>query len=112
MLARLDRLGHVVGVPGPLPMAEKGKATGVSLASTPEGARAIVVRTSRDEVTLDALALRPDGTPGHPWPLLDVDAPASFDVSTALTADAVFFDDVGTSLSGHRVRRAAISWGR
>jgi hypothetical protein len=112
MLARLDRLGHVVGAPGPLPVAAKGKATGVSLGVAGDGARAVVVRSAKDEVTLDAVSLRPDGTAGTPWALLDLDAPGSFEVSTALTPDAVFFDDVGASVSDHRVRRAAISWTR
>ncbi|HEY6462826.1 MAG TPA: hypothetical protein VIY73_21800, partial [Polyangiaceae bacterium] len=112
MLARLDRLGHVAGVPGPLPMAAKGQATGVSLGVAGDGARAVVVRTAKDDVTLDGMTLRPDGAAGTPWALLDLDAPGSFEVSTALTPDAVFFDDVGAGVSDHRVRRAAISWTR
>ena len=56
------------------------------------------------------------------WPLVDLDAPGSFDVALALAGDALVFDDVGVTAPGgtavasgtgaHRVRRAAVEWHR
>jgi hypothetical protein len=112
LVARLDARGNVVGKASWLPMAGHGRATALSLAPAGEGARVILARNDRDDVTLDAMTLGPDGAPGRPWALLDLDAPGSFDVALALAGDALFFDDIGPSAADHRVRRAALSWSR
>ena len=112
MMSRLDARGHVVGKPGVLPMAGAGRPTSLALIPAGEGTRAIVARNDRDDVTLDAFVVSSEGTPGAAWALLDLDAPGSFDVALALTPDALFFDDIGRAAADHRVRRAALSWGR
>jgi hypothetical protein len=112
MVARLDGKGHVAGTPAWLPMAGHGRTTSLVLAPVGGGVRAIMARNDRDEVTLDAVAIGADGAPGLPWAILDLDAPGTFDVALALTSDALFFDDIGPSAADHRVRRAALSWGR
>jgi hypothetical protein len=86
-------------------------ATSLALAPAADGVHAIVARSDRDDVTLDAVGLAPDGTAGHPWPLLDLDAPGTFEVALALSGETLYFDDIGRTLAGHRVRRAALSWG-
>jgi len=112
MVVRLDAQGHVAGRPAWLPMAGHGRATSLALAPAGDGVRAVVTRNDRDDVTLDAVAISADGTPGRPWPLLDLDAPGSFDVALSLASDALFFDDIGPSAADHRIRRAAFSWSR
>jgi hypothetical protein len=112
MVARLDAQGHVANRAAWIPMAGHGRATSLALAPAADGVRAIVARNDRDDVTLDAVAIAADGTPGRPWPLLDLDAPGSFDVALALAGDALFFDDIGPSAADHRIRRAAFSWSR
>jgi hypothetical protein len=112
MVARLDGVGHVVGRPGLIPMAGHGRATSLALAPAVDGLHAIITRNDRDDVTLDAVSLSVDGTPGRPWALFDLDAPGTFEVALSLTGDTLYFDDVGRSAADHRVRRAALSWGR
>ena len=112
MVARLDEVGHVVGRPAVIPMAGHGRATALALGPAADGLRAIIARNDRDDVTLDAVGIALDGTSGHPWALLDLDAPGTFEVALALTGDALYFDDIGRSAADHRVRRAALSWSR
>ena len=112
MVARLDAQGHVASKPVWIPMAGHGRATSLALVPAGDGVRAVVARNDRDDVTLDAVAIAADGIPGRAWPLLDLDAPGSFDVALALDRDALFFDDIGPSAADHRIRRAAFSWGR
>ncbi|MGD0524262.1 MAG: hypothetical protein ABSE49_03910 [Polyangiaceae bacterium] len=112
MVARLDASGHVTGRPVVLPMAGRGRATALTLATAADGLHAIVARNDRDEVTLDAVGVSVDGNPGRAWALLDLDAPGTFEVALALAGDTLYFDDVGRSAADHRVRRAALSWGR
>jgi hypothetical protein len=113
VVARLDTSGHVVGTPTPLPLADAGNPAALVLAPDAEGARAFIARSHRDDVTLDAVALRSDGTPVLPaYRLLDLDAPATFDVAMAASGDAIFFDDIGLTAGDHRIRRAALVWRR
>jgi hypothetical protein len=93
-------------------MAGHGRATSLALAPAVDGLHAIITRNDRDDVTLDAVSLSVDGTPGRPWALFDLDAPGTFEVALSLTGDTLYFDDVGRSAADHRVRRAALSWGR
>jgi hypothetical protein len=112
MVARLDARARVAGKPVSLPAAARGRPTALALSPAGVTTRVILARNDQDDVTLDAVTLSPEGTPGRPWRLLDLDAPGSFDVTVVLAGDAVFFDDIGATPSEHRVRRAAISWGR
>jgi hypothetical protein len=113
MVAVLDRSGRVVRPPSILPLAASGRPTALALAPSQEGVHAIIVRSGADALTLDAAVLGADGMPAtRAWPLLDVEAPASFDVAVALAGDAVLFDDVGNAPGDHHVRRAAVAWSR
>ncbi len=114
-VARLDRTGKVSAAPALLPLAAPGRPTAIALAPASRGraVHAIVVRSTGDAVTLDALALGADGAPSTPpSPLFELDAAASFEVALALAGDGVFFDDIGGSPGDHRVRRATVSWRR
>jgi hypothetical protein len=111
MSALLDREGHVAQVPAMLPMVGEGRPTSIVLAPSRDGARAVVVRSGRAAVSLDAMAIAADGgVVGNPWPLLDIEAPASFDVAVALAGDTLVFDDVGGAPGDHHVRRATFAW--
>ena len=113
MVAVLDRNGRVTRAPSILPLSAEGRPTSIALAPSREGVRAIVVRSGTASLTLDALLLGADGMPAtRPWPLLDVEAPASFDVAVALAGDTLVFDDVGNAPGDHHVRRAAVTWRR
>jgi hypothetical protein len=113
MVARLDVDARVIGGPAKLPLYAQGRPTSLVLAETGDGARAVIARASGDTVSLDALSLASDGTPTtRPWPLLDLDAPAPFDVALAFSGEALFFDDVGVGRGIYRIRRATISWRR
>jgi hypothetical protein len=115
MVARLDAAAHVVGTPARLALAGEGDArpNSIALAAAGDGARVVVARSSGDVVSLDAVLLGPDASPvASPWPLFDLDAPPSFDVSLAFAGDALVFADVGAASGDHRVRRAAIRWRR
>jgi hypothetical protein len=111
MSALLDRGGHVTQTPEMLPMVAEGRPTAIVLEPSRDGARAVVVRSGRAAVSLDAMQIAPDGgVAGKPWPLLDIEAPASFDVAVALAGDTLVFDDVGATPGDHHVRRAALAW--
>jgi hypothetical protein len=122
MLARLDADGRVMGEPRKLAQADgraqaleaaDGRVTLVSMQPTPGGARVVVCRSSREGMTLDAFVLSSAGVAStDPAPLLDLDASGTFEVSLAPAGDAVYFTDLGSSPGDHRVRRAAIAWGR
>ena len=113
MVAVLDRSGRVARSPVILALAGEGRPTAVALAPVRDAVRAIVVRSGKTNLTLDALLLGADGTPvTKPWPLMDVEAPVSFDVTVALAGDALIFDDVGAAPGDHHVRRAVVAWRR
>ncbi|MGO9835792.1 MAG: hypothetical protein ACLP1X_16440 [Polyangiaceae bacterium] len=113
MVARLDASGHVTEGPAKLPLYAPGRPTSLALSESGDGAHVVMARASGDTVSLDALSLASDGTPStRAWPLLDLDAPAPFDVALAFAGDALFFDDVGVGRGIHRIRRVAISWRR
>jgi hypothetical protein len=112
MVANLDASGQVVGKPRALAGAARGRPTAIALGGTADGLRVAMIRSDRDDVTIDAATIAADGMPGRTWPLLDLDAPPSFDVALALSGDAILFDDVGAAPTDHRVRRAAVSWSR
>jgi hypothetical protein len=112
-IARLDATAHVVGAGQRLPLAGPGSPATLVLESTGDGVRALAARSSGQDVTIDAVALREDGTAAsHAWPLVDLDAPSSFDVALSVTGGAVFFDDIGATPADHRIRRAAVAWVR
>jgi hypothetical protein len=110
MFARLDNSGHTVGAPATLRMAGPGRPTTVALASSPEGVQAVIARSTDAGITLDALGFSRGGQQATSWPIAELDAPAAFDVVLALAGSALFYDDVGTTATDHRVRRLGISW--
>lgn len=113
MVARLDASAHVTNGPSKLPLYAPGRPTSLVLSEAGDGAHVVMARASGDTVSLDALSLGADGAPStRAWPLLDLDAPAPFDVALAFAGDALFFDDVGVGRGTHRIRRVAISWRR
>jgi hypothetical protein len=112
LAAQLDADGRLAGSPTRLPLSAAGRPSSLAVAPSLEGPRVAVARSTGDEVGIDLLALRGLAAEGRVWPLVELDAPASFDVAMALAGGALYFDDVGASLTRHRVRRAAIDWGR
>jgi hypothetical protein len=113
MVALLDRNGRVARSPSILALSAEGRPTSIALAPSRDGVRAIVVRSGAQALTLDAILFGADGVPAtKAWPLLDVEAPASFDVAVALAGDALVFDDVGSAPRDHHVRRATVAWRR
>lgn len=112
MAARLDGAGRVVGAPWRIALAPDATPASIELASAGDVVRAVVARSAHGSVTLDAVALSADAPSAKAWTLLDLDAPASFDVTLALSDDAVFFVDSGSTAAARRVRRAAVAWRR
>lgn len=112
-IARLDGAARVVGAGQRLPLAGSGNPETLVLESVGDGVHAFAARSSGQDVTIDAVALRADGSAASPaWTLVDLDAPSSFDVALSVTGDALFFDDIGASPADHRIRRASVSWVR
>jgi hypothetical protein len=112
-MARLDSTAHVVGAGQRLPLAGSGSPATLVLESAGDGVRAFAARSNGQDVTIDAVALRADGTAASPpWTLVDLDAPSSFDVALSVAGDSVFFDDIGAAPADHRIRRAAVAWVR
>jgi hypothetical protein len=112
-IARLDATAHVLGAGQRLPLAGSGSPATLLLESAGDGVRAFAARSNGQDVTIDAVALRADGTAASPpWTLVDLDAPSSFDVALSVTGDSVFFDDIGAVPADHRIRRAAVAWVR
>ncbi|HXN30852.1 MAG TPA: hypothetical protein VN894_03280, partial [Polyangiaceae bacterium] len=110
MVAQLDRSGRVVGSPRALVLGGEGRPTAFVLAPSQRGAQAIIARSGHDWVTLDALEVSSDGSAEPAWPVVDLDAPAPFDVALALAGGALFYDDTGGAGGHRRVRRVTISW--
>lgn len=110
MVAKLGPGGLVVGAPRALVLGGDGRPTAIVVAPSSGGAQAIVARSGRDSVTLDALEISADGSGGPAWPVVDLDAPAPFDVAMALAAGALFYDDAGGAGGHRRVRRVTIAW--
>jgi hypothetical protein len=113
MLAVLGRDGHVVRSPSIVPLAAPGRPTSIALASSRSGVRAVVVRSGQEALAFEAMTVGSDGVSGvRPWPLLDLEAPPSFEVALAFAGDSIVFDDVGPSAGEHLVRRADVVWRR
>jgi len=113
VVARLDGAARAVGAAHELPLAGGGRPTAIDVAKLDEGVEVILVRSALAGVTLDAMRLGDDGAIlTKAWPLVDLDAPASFDVALAVSGDGLVFDDVGVAPGERRVRRASIRWGR
>jgi hypothetical protein len=111
MLAVLDREGHVGRAPSILPLAGPGRPTSIALAPSRDGVRAVVVRSGQEALAFEAVVVGGDGVPkSKPWPLLDLEAPASFEVALAFAGDAIVFDDVGPTPGEHLIRRAEVAW--
>jgi hypothetical protein len=111
MAARLDTSAHVVGAPAALPLSTPASATSLALDAAGDGVHAVVAHATPNDVVLDALALSKDGAPvGRSWPLVELDAPGSFEVALAFAGDAVFFDDTTAPSGDHRLRRVSVVW--
>jgi hypothetical protein len=113
MVARVSAEGRVIGPPAKLPLAGEGRPVSVALVASGDVLHAVVTRAVRGELTLDAVVLAADAAVSpRPWALLDLDAPAAFDVAVALTGDTAFYDDSGRTPGSHRIRRAQLAWHR
>jgi hypothetical protein len=113
MVARLDASAHVVGAPVALTLSTPASATSLALDAAADGIRAVVAHATSNDVVLDALVLSKDGVPaGRSWPLVELDAPGSFEVALAFAGDAVFFDDTTAPGGDHRLRRVSVVWRR
>jgi hypothetical protein len=113
MITALDRTARVIRSPSILNLAAEGRPTAIALHPARGAVRAIVVRSGKTNLTLDAVLLGAEGTPlTKAWPLMDLEAPVSFDATVALAGDAIIFDDVGAVPSDHHVRRALVAWRR
>ena len=114
MVASLDASGQVVGKPRAAARRRLGHARRPSRSvRTATVCAWPSIRSDRDDVTIDAVDDRGRRDARQAWPLLDLDAPPSFDVALALSGDAIFFDDMGAAPS--RPPRAAgglVSWSR
>lgn len=111
MVARLDRAAHVVGAPRALALPEHTRPTEVVLERDADAVRAVVIDASRDGQSVAAFQLADDGSSNTELPdLLDLDAPASFEVALALAGGSMVFSDVGAAPGDHRVRRASVAW--
>jgi hypothetical protein len=112
LFASLDGEGHVVGALDSLRLADAGRPTAIALAGAGGFVQAIVARSANDVVTLDALRWDRGPSVGavrETYPLVDLDAPAPFDVALALAGGALFYDDTAVA-GGHRLRRMTIAW--
>ncbi|HXX68039.1 MAG TPA: hypothetical protein VEK07_12685, partial [Polyangiaceae bacterium] len=113
MVARLDRTAHVVGPPRALPLPPHDRATEVALERELDDLRAVVVDASLDGLSMAALRLADDGSSKtEASGLLDLDAPATFQVALALAGSSMVFSDIGASPADRRVRHAWVQWKR
>jgi hypothetical protein len=111
MFAWLDGQGHPVAEPARTRGAGDGSPTSVVLGRTGGQLRAIIARSARDELSLDALVVE-RGILGVPFPVLALDGPPSLDVSMTLLGDAIYFNDEGPEAGDGRARRARLAFGR
>jgi hypothetical protein len=110
MLSMLDIKGKMVGEP--LRTGGMGPGFPTSLVFFPvegksKSVRAILARASRDALSLDALEWRTGEAP-RVFPLLGLSGPPSLDVSLAVAAGALFYNDGAPE--EERVRRLALGW--
>ena len=111
MLATLDGRGHSREAPLKLRSGGDGFATSIALDNAASGVRAILARSSKDEMTLDTLEL--GGLPiPRIFPLLTLDGPPSMDVAIAVMDGIVYFNDDGAEPGNRRARRALVQWKR
>jgi hypothetical protein len=112
MVACLDARGRVACAPTELPTAADGRPMGVALAPSREGVRALLTRSSPGGMSLDALRLSNEAAPlAPPWPLVDLDAPASVEVPVAMTAESLVYADAEGEPGMRRIVRGAVFWG-
>ena len=109
LFAHLDGEGHVLDT-GTLRIADSGRPTALSLVASGPDVHAVIAESAHGAVTLDAATLSPGGASPSATPVVDLDAPAPFDVALTLAGEALFYDDIGSTGTDHRVRRMAIAW--
>ena len=113
MLARLDAQGKLVGEPVRTGGVGPGFPSTIALdarsdaKAEPGEVRAILSRSTRDDLALDVVVWRQNG-PARAFPLLGLSGPPSLDVSLALLDGAVFYND--GMPDGGRVRRLRLGW--
>jgi hypothetical protein len=111
MFAWLNGRGEVVG--GADRLDGVGRPTAIALAPSRGYAQAVVARSTGDVVTLDALRCGRGPAAGaarEVFPLIDLNAPAPFEVALSLAGGSLYYNDKGTLKSDRRVRRMAIGW--
>ena len=111
MFARLDGRGNVVG--GIDRLGGVGRPTAIALAPSRGFAQAVVARATGEVVTLDALRFGSGSVAGatrDAFPLIDLNAPAPFEVALSLAGGSLYYNDKGALTGDRRVRRMAISW--
>jgi hypothetical protein len=109
LFAHLDEEGHVLDT-GTLRLTDGGRPTALALAPSDPDVHVVIAQSAHGAVTLDAATLSPGGASPSAVPLVDLDAPAPFEVALTLAGGALFYDDIGSTGTDHRVRRMAIAW--
>jgi hypothetical protein len=104
----LDRSGKLVTKPAKLPLAGEGAATSVVLDTGGGALHALVARSGRDAITIDAIDL--GGRSRAAYPLLTLDGPPSLDVALVMEGGILYFNDDGPTPADKRARRARIAW--
>lgn len=96
--------------PAKLPLGGEGAASSVALDVANGALHAILARSMRDAIALDAIDLsvkEPRATA-----LLTLDGPPSLDVAMLLYGNALYFNDDGPAPTDKRARRATLAWSR
>ncbi len=109
MLAMVDASGKVVRPPVKLPLGARGTATAVVLdASQRDALRAVVARSTPQELWLDTAKIGSAITTSRP--LVALDGPPTLDVAMSLAGTDLFYADDGPDADDARARRAVIDW--
>lgn len=109
MLAWLDVRGHAVREPVKLRGAGRGAPVGITLEPGQGGTRGLLVRSGREELSLDAFIVEGSGRVVSSW-LISPEGPPTLDLPIALDADAAIYAEESRGASEHKVRRMLISW--
>ncbi len=109
MIAWLDDKGHGIGDPLRTHGAGEGAPTAIVLDRAGAQIHAVVARSARDEVALDAFSPQREAT-GTPFPILGLDGPPSLDVSMTLLGGTLYFNDDVPETGGARARAAKLLW--
>ena len=111
MIAWLDDKGQAIGDPVRSKGGGEGSPTSIVLDRTGAELHAVIARSGRDELTLDALSPGRGGA-GPAFPILALDGPPSLDIAMTLLGNALYFNDDGPETGDGRARRAMVVWSR